>query len=161
MDIRNFLKVKRDTPESSPIKKPTQKPVTEENTNTESPDDYICGKDIGHWLGRAGFISKSDKINLLKDHWTPLPNYDFAADAEFLKRKFLHRWLKDYAPWLVYSKKMQGALCLYCVLFPPKNVKGVLGSFAVKPFTRYQHMHDKCRSHVSNKWHIVSAQEVT
>jgi len=34
-----------------------------------------------------------------------------------------------------------------------KKVQGVLGSFIVKPFTRYKDMHESCRNDISNNWH--------
>ncbi|KAG8233746.1 hypothetical protein J437_LFUL003816, partial [Ladona fulva] len=58
----------------------------------------------------------------------------------------------DYAPWLAYSKKLKGALCIYCVLFPPTKVHGVLGSFIVRPSTRYKDMHEFAKSHVLSQW---------
>ncbi|KAG8239390.1 hypothetical protein J437_LFUL019137, partial [Ladona fulva] len=61
-------------------------------------------------------------------------------------------WLMDYAPWLAYSKKLKGALCIYCVLFPPTKVHGVLGSFIVRPSNRYKDMHEFAKSHASSQW---------
>lgn len=92
-------------------------------------------------------------MDILK-RWTPLKNYNLSEDAIAVgsKRKFNHSWLQAYAPWLAYSKILKGALCLYCVLFLPKK-KGVLGSFIIKPFTRYKDIHENCRNHISNNWH--------
>ncbi|XP_060858819.1 zinc finger MYM-type protein 1-like [Metopolophium dirhodum] len=94
-------------------------------------------------------------MDILKRCWTPPENYNFSEDAIAVgsKRKFNHSWLQAYAPWLAYSKILKGALCLYCVLFPPKKVQGVLGSFIIKPFTRYKDIHENCRNHISNNWH--------
>lgn len=111
--------------------------------------------DIGKWVGRSADMTRDKIMDMLKRCWTPPESYDFAGDATDSKRKFKHSWLKDYAPWLAYSKELKGALCLYCVLFPPPNssVQGVLGSFIVKPFTRYKHLHESCRNHATNQWH--------
>jgi hypothetical protein len=89
----------------------------------------------------------------LKRRWTPPENYNLSEDAVGLTRKFNHSWLQAYAPWLAYSKTLKVTFCLYCVLFPPKKVQGVLGSFIIKPFIRYKDIHESCRNHISNNWH--------
>lgn len=48
---------------------------------------------------------------------------------------------------------LKGALCLYCVLFLPTTVQGVLGSFVIRPFTRYKAMHEFCKNHISTQCH--------
>lgn len=98
-------------------------------------------------------MTTAQKMEILKRCWIPPENYNFAEDATHLKRKFKHSWLQTYAPWLAYSKRLKGALCLYCVLFPPTSVQGVVGSFIIRPFTRYKDMHELCKNHVSNQWH--------
>lgn len=72
--------------------------------------------------------------------------------------------METYSPWLKYSKKVKRTLCLYCVLFPPINVSEVLGSFIIKSFTRYKHVHEHCKNHLTNQWHqnaIKSAKSFT
>lgn len=98
-------------------------------------------------------MTTPQKMEILKNSLTPSKNYNFKEDAHDSKRIFHTDGLETYSPWLKYSKKLKGVLCLYCVLFPPINVSGVLGSFIVKPFTRYKHIHEHCRNHTTNKWH--------
>lgn len=114
--------------------------------------------DIGQWLNKSSELSTARKSEILKLCWSPSETYNFRSDAHDSKRVFIHSWLKTYAPWLAYSKKLKGALCLYCVLFPPTVVRGVLGSFIVKPFIRYKDMHDACKNHASSQWHKSSTK---
>lgn len=76
-------------------------------------------------------------------------------DAAHLKRKFNPSWLETYSPWLAYSERLKGPLCKFCVMFPPnaKTVKGVIGSFMVRPFQRYHVIHEQCKKHVETHYH--------
>ena len=127
-------------------------------SGSDAQGQSYCVNDVGHWLGRSFGITSSQKMEILKNCWSPPPSYDFAKDAVQLKRKFKYSWLKDYAPWLAYSAKLKGALCIYCVLFPPINVHGVVGSFIVRPFTRYKDMHEFAKTHTSSRWHKSAAE---
>lgn len=95
------------------------------------------------------------KKELLTNPWVPSSNCDFASDAIHLKRKFNHRWLDQYTPWLVYSSRLKGALCLYCVLFPPR-IAAVLGSFMVRPYMKFKDVHEDYRKHVGSHYHKSS-----
>jgi hypothetical protein len=125
------------------------------NVETSSLPENICDNDLGKWVGRTSLMTTSQKLDILKRCWVPPENYNFAQDAEAaqLKRKFNYDWLKTYAPWLVYSKHLRGALCLYCVLFPPKIVAGILGSFVTRSFNRFKNIHEYCNKHVSSQYH--------
>ncbi|KAL4119702.1 hypothetical protein QTP88_012490 [Uroleucon formosanum] len=177
MDIRKFFgaREKRQLPEISnsgsdehegvdKIPKSSNEPSTSYDPNIRNADPSTSKKltnkesfenDIGKWVGRSNHLTTSQKMDILKRCWMPSENYNFSDDAIAVgsKKKFNHSWLQTYAPWLTYSKILKGALCLYCVLFPPKKVQGVLGSFIIKPFTRYKDIHEGCRNHISNNWH--------
>lgn len=114
--------------------------------------------DIGKWVGRGSLMTVEEKKRILQQCWKPPPNYNFEEDAKALKRKFLYAWLDKYSPWLVYSSHLKGAFCLYCVIFAPptSTVRGVLGSFVVRPFTKYKRMHEFCKSHVGSSWHLTA-----
>lgn len=142
-------------------------PMEESDNSAESLQTASCSHsenvdcpefDIGHYIEKSPELSTAKKSEILKQCWVPPQTYNFHSDAHDSKRVFIHNWLKTYAPWLAYSKKLKGALCLYCVLFPPTVVKGLLGSFIVKPFTRYKHMHDSCKNHASSQWHKSSTK---
>lgn len=98
-------------------------------------------------------MTSSQKREMLKSCWQPSENYDFHQDAIDPTRPFIHKWLKLYEPWLAYSKHSAGALCLYCVLFPPTTVKGNLGAFIAAPFMRFRKMHECAQNHISSQWH--------
>ncbi|CAG9571742.1 unnamed protein product [Danaus chrysippus] len=112
---------------------------------------------IGRWVGRSFVLTTEKRMEMLKRCWVPSETYDFAGDATHLKRKFNHSWLEMYKPWLVYSKKLKGAFCLFCVLFPPKVARGVQGSLIVRPFTKYKDIHIYCKAHVDTQWHRESS----
>lgn len=131
--------------------------------STTEPKESVTGEnfpefDLGNWIGKNAELSTVQKSQILKRCWVPSEGYNFHDDTDDEKRCFKHDWLKTYAPWLAYSKKLKGALCLYCVLFPPTVVKGVMGAFMVKPFTKYRDLHDSCRNHATSQWHRVSMQ---
>ncbi|XP_060855554.1 zinc finger MYM-type protein 1-like [Metopolophium dirhodum] len=114
------------------IPKSSNEPSTSYDRNTRNADPSTSKKltnkerfenDIGQWVGRSNHLTTSQKMDILKRCWTPPENYNFSEDA----------------------------ICLYCVLFPPKKVQGVLGF--IKPFTRYKDIHEGCRNHISNNWH--------
>lgn len=110
--------------------------------------------DLGKFLGNSSSMTRPQKMNLLKNCWTPPKSYDFNVDVDdSTDRVFIHDWLTTYEPWLYYSKKLKGALCLHCVLFPPTSVHGVLGAFSVTPFKKYRKIHEACRNHASSQWH--------
>lgn len=110
--------------------------------------------DLGDWMGKS--MSSEQKSQMLKHCWVPPESYNFSADSSDPKRKFIHSWLQTYAPWLAYSKKLKGALCLHCVLFHQTVVKGVFGAFVVKPFSKFKDLHSACQNHATSKWHQAS-----
>jgi len=101
-------------------------------------------------------MNETKKRELLTKCWVPSPNYDFAADASHLKRKFNYEWLNLYKPWLVYSRRLKGVFCLHCVLFKPPKIRGVVSSFVVRPFTKFKNIHEYCKSHASSPVHKES-----
>lgn len=113
------------------------------------------------WAAMLGELRSclSKKKEILLRPWVPNAAYDFKTDAKALQRKFNHGWLDIYAPWLVYSKRLKGALCKYCVLFPPVpgSVQGALGSFMIRPFTNFKKMHEFSKKHSQTSLHIAAA----
>lgn len=126
-------------------------PIKAANLDTNE-DIHIY--DLGLWMNKR--VTTEQKKDLLKRYWVPPETYDFSADSKDPERKFIHSWLETYKPWLVYSKKLKGALCLYCVLFHQNVVQGVLGGFVVHAYTKFKNMHDACKNHAVSSWHQAS-----
>lgn len=123
-------------------------------TDTAQQQNY-AENDVGHFLARSFSMSSAQKLEILKNCWVPPPSYDFGKDAVLRKRKFKHTWLAEYAPWLAYSAKLKGALCVYCVLFPPA-ISNTMGSFTLRPFVRYKDMHEFAKTHAASQCHKTS-----
>ncbi|XP_050299138.1 uncharacterized protein LOC126738017 isoform X2 [Anthonomus grandis grandis] len=120
--------------------------------------DHFHENDIGRWVGRSSQMTTENQMEMLKRCWVPSDNYAFSGDAMHLKRKFSHTWLQMYKPWLVYSQRLKGAFCLFCVLFPPKVTRGVQGSLIIRPFIKYKDIHIFCKAHVGSQWHKESSE---
>ncbi|CAH1113007.1 unnamed protein product [Psylliodes chrysocephalus] len=114
------------------------------DSEIETKDNVCHEDDIGKLVGLATTIPVEKRKHILKNCWIPSKNYDFAADAKHLKRKFNHHWLDIYLPWLTYSRRLKGAFCKYCVLFPPSAsmIRGGWVSFIIRPFTKYKDVHN-------------------
>lgn len=123
--------------------------LAQSETNDDCPDF-----DLGKWVGKSSTMTAAQKSELMKKCWKPHDSYNFKDDAIDTARCFKQSWLTTYAPWLTYSQKLKGALCLNCVLFHRNVVQGVLGAFVVRPFTRYRNLHEACRNHATSSWHI-------
>ncbi|XP_039957999.1 uncharacterized protein LOC120773076 [Bactrocera tryoni] len=111
---------------------------SEESHAADMTADDCHANDIGKWVALVGTMSEEQKKELLVSCWKPDQNYSFSADAAHLKRKYNWSWLDLYKPWLVCSRRLKGAFCLYCVLFKPLNKPGVISSFVVRPFTKFK-----------------------
>lgn len=157
-DKRESEKKVKTSPAPCPVELqpgPSSIPTLSESPKPDVEDCCECENDLGRWIGRTSQMTAPKKKELLTNCWVPPTTYDFAKDVGLSSRKFNHGWLQTYSPWLAYSKGSKGALCKFCVLFPPLpgTVKGVLGSFIVTPFIRYKHLHENCKSHASTHWH--------
>lgn len=147
--------------ESSKINEPacnfeSENPTT--STSSASGNGDCPEFDLGKWLGKSSSLTKPQKLDMLKRCWVPPKSYDFRRDVADSERKFIYDWLEKYSPWLSYSKKCKGGLCLFCVLFQPSVVQGILGAFIVTPFKKYKDMHDACKNHEKSKWHHQSTK---
>lgn len=130
--------------------------------NHDSSIDDCNENDIGRFIGRASasMLSTEKKKELLENCWSPSATYDFAEDAQHLKRKFNYSWLETYAPWLAYSRRQKGAFCKYCALFPPNpnSFRGVLGSFTIRPYNKFKDIHERCKKHMETHFHKAALE---
>ena len=86
--------------------------------------DPVCRKedcsqyDIGLVFKEISSYSDQDKLKFIENVWKPGELFDFPVSVECSnsKRHFVWGWLKRF-PWLAYSKFLDGAFCLPCVLF--------------------------------------------
>jgi len=90
VDVPNVLQIQLDT-----------------NIDNESLKNYSL--DIGLFLSASNNINDAKKYELLKNPWTPPKNYQFPIEQQRWLT-FQLDWLNRF-PWLVYSEKVQGALC--------------------------------------------------
>ena len=94
-------------------------PISQMDTATSrAASTSICHEgDLGVKIGRVSELSDSDKFALIKDPYVPPSNYTFPKHVEHGKQRcFQQSWLTKL-PWLVYSRHIDGGLCLPCVLF--------------------------------------------
>ena len=127
-------------------------------TTTEVDRD-INQFDIGLYVNRTNFPDHR-RYELLTSCWIPPENYEFKEDASG-SRSFRQLWLKDYSPWLAYSRHLKGAFCKFCVLFPQKVSRGFQGGFIATPFTRYKDFHSYAKQHMKSSWHQGSHGDAT
>eukprot|EP00731_Ephydatia_muelleri_P004731 Em0002g907a len=126
---------------------------------TTEVDRDINQFDIGLYVNRTNFPDHR-RYELLTSCWIPPENYEFKEDASG-SRSFRQLWLKDYSPWLAYSRHLKGAFCKFCVLFPQKVSRGFQGGFIATPFTRYKDFHSYAKEHMKSSWHQGSHGDAT
>ena len=68
--------------------------------------------DISHFVDKK--LNDEKKMGLLKDVWKP--DMDFKFPKGKRNATFKYHWFAEFS-WLVYSKILDGAFCLFCVLF--------------------------------------------
>lgn len=169
MDIRNYF-TKRTAPEqeedNSPVKKnkqtsvETPSPVHEPLPGTSGTcQQNFDLHDLGLYINNQS-LTDSFKYKLLKQPYLPDSQYNFKKDLVNSNRCFKISWLSDYE-WMVYSPKLKGALCKFCVVFKPVVNKGVLGAFIIKEFSNYKKLHESAKSHQNSEWHKQSVCKAT
>lgn len=120
------------------------------NIDNESLKNYSL--DIGLFLSASNNINDAKKYELLKNPWTPPKNYQFPIEQQ-RRLKFQLDWLNRF-PWLVYSEKVQGALCKCCVLFANNSVGK--GALIIKPFTKWKDAIERFNRHSNSEYHKLS-----
>lgn len=128
-------------------------------TYSGSPDldaSTVNAFDIGLFVSKTNdALDLETKERLLLNPWTPPANYDYPATKK-RNLKFQPHWVDRY-PWLVYSEKLQGALCKNCVVFADecagKGEHQRLGCFVTKAFRNYKKAMDAFKSHAASSYH--------
>ena len=113
--------------------------------------------DLGVLFEELRQFSDQRKFELINNVWRPGSTFLFPKTKESGRnRRFNSSWLQDF-PWLVYSRYLDGAFCLPCVLFArqcgrnsaklDKLVKSPL-TFWTTAFNRLSnHANGKCSTH--------------
>lgn len=168
MDIRKFLKRKQESNEAaisennSKIQKTlpeVNEPVLAIKTEKENSDKiYFERNDIGNFVQSQNKISEDFKYELLTKHFKPTEKYNFKNDSHGT-RNFRYAWLDQYSPWLAYSPKLKGALCVFCVLFPQPVNRGFQGAFITSACRKYQAFNECARTHIASSWHRGSQRD--
>ena len=131
--------------------------------------------DLGVLFEELRQFSDQRKFELINNVWRPGSTFLFPKTKESGRnRRFNSSWLQDF-PWLVYSRYLDGAFCLPCVLFArqcgrnsaklDKLVKSPL-TFWTTAFNRLSnHANGKCSTHnlsviAMNNFVRVMKQEV-
>ncbi|CAH3148962.1 unnamed protein product, partial [Pocillopora meandrina] len=131
--------------------------------------------DLGVLFEELRQFSDQRKFELINNVWRPGSTFLFPKTKESDRNKrFNSSWLQDF-PWLVYSRYLDGAFCLPCVLFArqcgcnsaklDKLVKSPL-TFWTTAFNRLSnHGNGKCSTHnlsviAMNNFVRVMKQEV-
>ncbi|XP_045482105.1 52 kDa repressor of the inhibitor of the protein kinase-like [Harmonia axyridis] len=121
--------------------------------------DFGQSTDIGNFIAFSS-IQDKQKYDLLRMPYKPPATYNFRQDVGPNKRPFIYKWLDQYE-WMVYSRVLKGALCKYCVIFPPSVTHGsTLGAFIKRPFIKYKDLHMQAKNHASSAWHKDSTIRV-
>lgn len=111
--------------------------------------------DLGTYLEKE--VSESEKLQLLKECFTPNKEYDFKKDAKEGCKRFFNVAFLDKYKWMAYSPCLQGALCKTCVLFKPNVRRGYVGAFIVTPFRKFKNIHEYAKNHATSEWHKESS----
>ncbi|XP_008185846.1 zinc finger MYM-type protein 1-like [Acyrthosiphon pisum] len=93
-------------------------------TSTSEGDVLVTmtGSDIGLIIGRPRHqINDTEKFEFLCNLSRPSPDYKYPASGS-RNLKFQNKWFYNWK-WLSYSKSLDGAFCVYCVLFGTDEVK--------------------------------------
>lgn len=93
--------------------------INEANINSE---EFRKQHDIGYYLNvTSSSIEDNLKVTLLTEHWTPPSDFIFPYSSQVSKGKTEKRYLRQshlnmHSQWLVFSPKLNGLLCKWCVL---------------------------------------------
>ena len=132
------------------------------NSSAESANELQVGAektDVGNFIS-TNVIDDVVKYNILVNPFTPSTSYNFKEDALEENRVFRREWLQTY-DWMVYSKKLKGALCKLCIVFKPVVHRGLQGAFIKKAFSKYRHLHESAKCHANSEWHKNSVYKTT
>ena len=87
------------------------------NPSTRPQNKVMILEDVALFYNRTEDLSDKERYQILCNLWKLPVDFDFPVTVQEKKnRKFVHRWLAEY-PWFIYSKSLDGAFCVACLLF--------------------------------------------
>ena len=94
--------------------KPLECPIENKKMKPDGTESKIQfeGIDMGN-LYQRNSLDENSKLQILQKHWKPGKSHVFPVRGS---RKFNIKWLDRWS-WLSYSKEVDGAFCVPCVLF--------------------------------------------
>ena len=101
-------------------------PATKDETSINAQDElkklkfttapHVITRDIGIY-SKAQSLTNNEKYELISDTWKPDKNFAFPVTTEGTRpKRFQYQWLTSFT-WLAYSKHLNGAFCIPCILF--------------------------------------------
>ena len=128
--LATFLGVQKQIDEEGSTKSERGKPVMETT--------MVNVKDIGLFYEKVPLLTQKEKYDLCLNVWRPERGYEFPRSFE----RF---------PWLAYSKYLDGAFCLPCVLFGRATSHNMqkLDKLFKSPLTYWTSASSKLKDHES------------
>lgn len=103
-----------------------------------------------------------NRYKVIKNVYTPNADFKFPVHKDYGKmRRFSYMWLKNYSPWLVYSKVLDGGFCLPCIMFAKVHGNIDLGILSIKPLTTFNKATELLRKHSNHKYHKNSMADMS
>ena len=91
--------------------------VSDQRPQTRLLDPSMDTNDIGYFFDKTEYFTENEKYDICRKIWRPVATFAFPQSIIYgKKRNFSYSWLEDYT-WLQYSKVLDGAFCLPCVVF--------------------------------------------
>lgn len=109
--------------------------------------------DLGVLFEELRQFSDQRKFELINNVWRPGSTFLFPKTKESGRnRRFNSSWLQDF-PWLVYSRYLDGAFCLPCVLFARQcgRNSAKLDKFVKSPLTFWTTAFNRLSNHANGK----------
>lgn len=115
----------------------------------------LFASDRQRWVMSPRNVPFKTKIDIVNHGWTPVKSYQYPVCVLNGKnRSFLPSWC-DRFPWLDYSRCLDAAFCLPCLLFAAGSQH--LGQLYFLPFTNWRKASSEyCRRHEGQKAHQTS-----
>lgn len=105
-------------------------------------------------------LTSQEKYGYLTNHFKPSSSPDYIYPTTYIggcNRSFRSHYTNIY-PWLVYSPSLDGAFCKNCTLFASETHRDRLGVLVNKPFTQWNKLNERFKSHSKSDYHHQSTE---